>query len=154
MPVGQVMNGSNHLHIACRSKPHRTVEDFKMVRQQFDEWRQTNSLRTMNDWNSWLAFRARKTLKAKGVTSGHGDLEGQCKRQFLRAFANNDDGLKDCTYTELASWLTGIGYPTTADDVKNAKRSKAALTDWSLVNDAQVKALLDAIGVRYGWSKV
>ncbi len=54
----------------------------------------------------------------------------------------------------LASWLTGIGYPTTADDVKNAKRSKAALTDWSLVNDAQVKALLDAIGVRYGWPKV
>ena len=73
---------------------------------------------------------------------------------FRGLWWRTDHGLKDCTYTELASWLTEIGYPTTADDVKNAKRSKAALTDWSLVNDAQVKALLDAIGARYGWPNV
>ena len=125
-----------------------------MVRQQFDEWRKTNTLRTMDDWSDWVAFRERKTLKAKGETSGHGDLEGQCKRQFLRAFANNDQGIKDCTYADLATWMTALGYTTTSDDVKNAKRSSAGGTDWAKVNDPKVKVLLDAIGTRYVWPKV
>ena len=148
------IGGQNHLHIACGSKPHRTVEDFQMVRQQFDEWRGTNTLRTMDDWADWVAFRERKTLKAKGETSGHGDLEGQCKRQFLRAFANNDQGIKDCTYADLATWMTSLGYTTTSSDVKNAKRTNAGGTDWAKVNDPKVKDLLKAIGTRYIWPKV
>ena len=152
--VGQVIGGESYKHIACGSKPHRTVEDFQMVRQQFDEWRKTNTLRTLADWADWVAFRERKTLKAKGGTTGHGDLKGQCKRQFLRAFANNDQGIKDCTYAELAAWMTALGYTTTSDDVKNAKRTSAGRTDWTKVNDPKVKVLLDAIGTRYVWPKV
>jgi hypothetical protein len=29
--------------------------------------------------------------------------------------------MKDSTYADLAVWMTGIGYGTTPDDVKNAK---------------------------------
>ena len=148
------IGGESYKHIACGSKPHRTVEDFQMVRQQFDEWRGTNTLRTMDDWADWVAFRERKTMKAKGETSGHGDLEGQCKRQFLRAFANNDQAIKDCTYADLAAWMTSLGYTTTSSDVKNAKRTNAGGTDWAKVNDPKVKDLLEAIGTRYVWPKV
>lgn len=67
--------------------------------------------------DDWVAFRERKTLEAKGARSRHGDLEGQCKRRFLRAFASNYDGLKDCTYAVIAACLTGIAYGTTPDDL-------------------------------------
>lgn len=152
--VGQVLGGENLYHIACRSKPHRTVEDFQRVRLQFDDWRKTRSLQTMEDWQNWNAYRERKNLKASGMTTGHGELHGQCKRQFLRAFANDDGGMKDCTYTELAEWLTQLGYPTSDTDIKNAKRSAVEDTDWSKVSDDQTKEFLKAIGSRYTWPKV
>ena len=61
---------------------------------------------------------------------------------------------QDSTYADLAAWMTGIGYGTTPDDVKNAKRTLAAKTDWSLVKDAKVRKLLEAIATRYNWPKV
>jgi hypothetical protein len=100
-----------------------------------------------------LAILRSFTAPFREKTASNSQLSNPAKL-FRGLWWWTDYGLKDCTYTELASWLTGIGYPTTADDVKNAKRSKAALTDWPLVKDAKVKALLDAIGVRYGWPKV
>ena len=152
--IGQVISGENPHHIACWSKPHRTVEDFQRVRLQFDDWRKTKSLETMHDWRNWTEYRERKNLKASGKTTGHGDLLGQCKRQFLRAFANDDGGMKDCTYTDLAEWLTQLGYPTSDTDVKNAKRSAVEDTDWSEVNDDQTIEFLKAIGSRYAWPRV
>jgi hypothetical protein len=50
--------------------------------------------------------------------------------------------------------MTSLGYTTTSDDVKNAKRSSAEGTDWAKVNDPKVKDLLEAIGTRYVWPKV
>ena len=152
--IGQVIGGENPHHIACWSKPHRTVEDFQRVRLQFDDWRKTKSLQTMDDWRNWTEYRERKNLKASGMTTGHGDLHGQCKRQFLRAFANDDGGMKDCTYTDLAEWLTQMGYPTSDTDIKNAKRSVVDDTDWSEVSDDQTIKFLRAIGSRYAWPRV
>lgn len=33
----RLIGGENYSHIACGSKPHRTVEDFQLVSPQFDE---------------------------------------------------------------------------------------------------------------------
>jgi hypothetical protein len=152
--VGQVINGENPVHISCWTKPHKTVQDFQLVRQQFDDWRKTHSLQTMTDWQNWVEFRQRKSLKASGHATGNGALADQCRRQFLRAFASDEEGIKDCTYAELSDWLTQQGYNTSVTDLKNAKRSAVEVTDWSTINDEKTVKFLTTVRQRYQWPKV
>ena len=94
--------------------------------------------------------RPRKAEKeVENSPQGHKDISN-CHR----AFANNDGDMKNCTYTELANWLTSVGYATSVDDVKNAKRSGSGETNWTEVKDTKVRDLLDVIRHRYSWPKV
>lgn len=153
--IGRVIRGESHKHIALRSKPHRTIKDFTEARSRFDEWQKTHTLKTIADWEDWREFERRKALKARGEVTGHGRLVDQCKRQFLKDFANDVCGIKDGTYKELAGWLTEQGYPTTDTDIKNSKRSAVeGDIDWTAAEDRDVRELLAAINGRYDWPKV
>lgn len=70
----------------------------------------------------------RRRHKGRGGAGIHRTQEGEAgilRRVFLRAYAKKTWGLtRTLSYTELAEWLTGQGYPTTATEVKNAGRAK------------------------------
>ncbi|MEW9920482.1 DNA polymerase [Marimonas sp. MJW-29] len=150
--VGQVINEKNYDHVSLQSKPHKDIDTFRETRKRFDEWRKTKCLETEDNWKDWERFIHTASLRSSGAISGKGPLVDQCKRQFLKDFANNKDGIKDCTYKELADWLTVEGYPTKADDVKNAKRSEAKDYDWSKEGDEKVKELIKKLEGRFGWT--
>ncbi|MDU8943485.1 DNA polymerase [Ovoidimarina sediminis] len=149
--VGKVISGNDYEHISLKSKPHRKIEDFKDSRERFDSWRKNNCLVTEDDWNAWEEFRKRAVLRASGAITGKGALVDQCKRQFLKDFAHDKKSIKRGTYEELADWLTSIGYPTSINDVKNAKRSKSDVHDWSKENDKAVQDLIAKLEDEYGW---
>ena len=69
-------------------------------------------------------------------------------RRFLHAYAQGAWGLtRTMSYPQLDTWLTAQGYPTKADEVKNAKR--APLVDGVVPDSPQVRALLDTLKAHF-----
>ena len=123
--VGKNFSGPNPTHLTLNSRPWQTLEKFQQTRKLFDEWRTKRQgvLKTLEDWKRWNSFRRQRELRREGKFTGTGEVVGQAKRMFLKAYANKLWGLPGGNYREVAEWLTNNGYPTSEGDIKNAKRS-------------------------------
>lgn len=119
-------------HIAFDTVPWNTVDEAEETRAAFAGFRRLSCLKTLDDWKYWEDFAAgaikRRHHRAKGGAGIHRTKEGEVgimRRTFLRAYTKQVWGItRTFSYHELAQWLTGLGYPTTAIEVKNAARAK------------------------------
>ncbi len=116
------------------------------MRDRFDSWRRSNSLKTEADWASWLDVRKRDDLAAVTGHRAKGTLFDQAKREWLRAYANAENGHSGGRYKEIATALTDAGYPTTVTDLKNAKRAKPSPIDWPAEGNADIQAFMRVAG--------
>jgi hypothetical protein len=123
--VGKRFRTSPNKHLTLSSRPWKTVEDFQRCRSTFDEWRLKDNgvLKTIEDWDRWSEYQTRSSLRLSGDLKGKGKLVDQAKRMFLKAYALKLWGLPGGSYADVATWLSDNGYPTSANDLKNAKRS-------------------------------
>ena len=147
--VGRSFGTLPNQHLTLQSKPWKNVEEFQQCRSTFDEWRlkEDGVLKTEADWMRWSDYRVRRTLRQSGQLQGKGKLVDQAKRMFLKAYALGLWGLEGKNYAEAAERLTEAGYPTSENDLKNAKRSKVAPeTLWQLAeSDKDVRNFVSAI---------
>jgi hypothetical protein len=121
-------------HIALDSVPWQNLEEFERNRAVFDGWRRNHCLKTIEDYEDWDDFYRFSVLrdqlhaaKVEGFTvrATNKGVADVLRRMFLRAYTQELCGLlRTMTYRELAEWLTEHGYPTTVDEVKNARRAK------------------------------
>ena len=121
-------------HVALESVPWSDLAECERARAIFDGWRRKHCLRTIDDFEDWedhyqfslIRDRLQQSgMKGFGIRATNKGVVDVFRRLFLRAYTQGLCGLtKSMTYGELADWLTGHGYPTVVDEVKNAKRSK------------------------------
>jgi hypothetical protein len=121
-------------HIVLDSVPWTCLEEGERARAIFNGWRRHRCLKSLSDWEDWdehyqfclvrdrLRAEGDRSLGIRATSKGVTDV---FRRLFLRAYTQGLCGLsRSMTYAKLAEWLTEHGYPTTADEVKNAKRAK------------------------------
>lgn len=142
-------------HIAFDTEPWEDLETAEKVRAIFAGWRRNHCLKTLEDWAHWQDFVAgaikrRRSKKGDGVgirRTAEGEV-GVLRRVFLRAYAQQTWGVsREMSYTALAEWLTGAGYPTTATEIKNAARAK--LVENVVPLTAEVSQLLNVLRQRF-----
>jgi hypothetical protein len=145
--AGQVVRNVRLHQVTCTSVPLKDIEAFKEIRGRFDQWRRKDPgcLKTVADWSSWNDYRVSGHLKDQGAGSGRGTLVEQAKREFLREYTNKENGYPGGKYKDVAAWLTKEGYPTTENDVKNAKRAKKSGLEWRMLSDGDAKGFADLI---------
>ena len=149
--VGRNFGGPNPTHLTLNSRPWPSLEKFHVTRKLFDEWRtkQEGVLKTPADWERWQSFQTQRLLRREHDLTGSGDIVGQAKRMFLKAYANKLWGLPGSDYRGLAEWLTEQGYPTSETDIKNAKRGKINPEQLTKIGTPEVKALITILKTRY-----
>jgi hypothetical protein len=115
------------------SKPWTTLEDAELARAIFDRWRRKRCIKTLDDWHDYddhyqfsiVKDRLKISGKKSGIRNSGKGTTDVFRRLFLRAYSQGLCGLTTSkTYGEVADWLTQQGYPTTTDELKNAKRAK------------------------------
>lgn len=121
-------------HLSMASVPWNDLAECERARAIFDGWRGKHCLKTLGDFHHWedhyqFALVRDRIGKGNGRSFGirptSSDITDVFRRLFLRAYTQGLCGLiKTMTYPELATWLTERGFPTTVDEVKNAKRAK------------------------------
>mgnify|MGYP000339051088 CR=1 FL=1 len=128
MPINpHMMSVRNTEHLAFDTRPWGCIEEFLKVRAIFDGYRRRGNLKTMDDWYEWDDYYQTKLVVTKGCglninEKGSVDV---LRRIFFRAYTRETWGLtRDRSNKEIADWLSSNGYPTTPDDLKNAKRAK------------------------------
>lgn len=128
-------------HLSCDTRPWKDFEDGRRTRATFDEWRRTHTLKTLEDWEDWQLFRmGREVRRSGGIRKTAEGEVGILRRLFLRAYSRGVWGTcRTFTNVEMARALTGRGYPTSEDELKNAKR--AALVESAVLPTKEVKAL-------------
>ena len=140
--AGQVLNGQNYKTISLSSKPFLNRDTFMSARTLFSNWRRSHQLKTEADWNDWIEFRKRDDLAIASGHRGRGTLLQQAIREYLRRYANAENGYVGGRYKYLAQELTNAGYQITETDLKNAKRTKASPIDWPSEGDADIQAFI------------
>ncbi|MDI1291470.1 MAG: DNA polymerase [Methylobacter sp.] len=112
--------------VAFDTVPWLSREQAEFARTIFDGWRETHCMKTLLDFEDWIDFyETHKGIRHSGLQWNGENSSGVLRRIFIRAFSRQVWGiLSSMTYTELATWLTTLGYETTIDDVKNSKRAK------------------------------
>ena len=119
-------------HVSLDCKPWSTVQEAERARAIFDGWRRKRCIKSVDDWydydDHYQFYLVKDRLKILGKKSGiRNSGKGTTdvfRRLFLRAYSQELCGLtKSKTYSEVANWLTEQGYPTTTDELKNAKRT-------------------------------
>ncbi|MFB4504816.1 hypothetical protein ACE3JA_22160 [Enterobacter hormaechei subsp. xiangfangensis] len=150
-PVQPAMNEG---HLLMSSRPWDNMEEALQQRSLFDDWRQTNTLKTLADWDDWCDFLYCRTvfsdMKLKVGSKRSDDI---LVRLFLRALTQCQWGLmlkdkKSYSCKEVAEWLTSEGYSVTVTDVKNAVRAKIPQMKFSSVTP-RMKSLMDIIARKY-----
>ena len=121
-------------HVALGSVPWNSLEECERTRAIFNGWRANRCIKTLEDFEDWedhyqfslVRDRLQKSgSPGFGVRSTNKGITDVFRRLFLRAYVQGLCGLtKTMTNTELADLLTTHGYPTTTDELKNAKRAK------------------------------
>jgi len=149
--VGRNFGGPNSTHLTLNSRPWPSLEKFHETRKLFDEWRTKREgvLKTLADWERWQSFQTQRLLRREHDLTGSGDIVGQAKRMFLKAYANKLWGLPGSDYRGLAEWLTEQGYPTSETDIKNAKRGKINPEQLTKIGTPEVKAFISLLRTRY-----
>lgn len=122
------------VHVALGSLPWTDIQECERARAIFNGWRRERCLKSIDDFEDWddhYQFslvrdrRQQSGMPDYGIRATNKGIVDVFRRLFLRAYTQGLCGLtKSMTYGELADWLTSQGYPTTVDEVKNAKRSK------------------------------
>jgi hypothetical protein len=119
-------------HVSLNSKPWSTVKDAERARAIFEDWRRKRCVKTLDDWYDYddhyqfllVKDRLKISRKNAGIRNSAKGTTDVFRRLFLRAYSQELCGLtKSKTYGEVADWLTNMGYPTTTDELKNAKRA-------------------------------
>ncbi len=77
-------------------------------------------------------------MRTDALPLPYGLHHGQAKSTFLKGLW----GLPGGGYKAVADYLTTCGYPTTEDDLKNAKRSKTELMVNAIPADEEVAKLI------------
>lgn len=116
-------------HLAFDTVPWPSVEDGLFARTHFDEWRENNCLKTMEDWDNWMDFyKVKKFTKGTGLKYTKGGSLDLFRLQVLRAITQGKWGLPEQParapkgyYEKLAEQLTEAGFLTTKKDCSNAK---------------------------------
>ena len=121
-------------HVSLVGVPWNDIEECERARAIFDGWRRQRCLRTLDDFEDWedhyqfslVRDQLQKSgMQGFGIRATNKGIVDVLRRLFLRAYTQGLCGLtKSMIYGELADWLTRQGYPTTVDEVKNAKRAK------------------------------
>lgn len=113
-------------HLAFDTRPWVDMDLGIAARAMFDGWRAGGCLRTLEDWAAWEEFyQARLAADGTGIRVTKTGVVGLLRRQFLCAYTNEQWGIcKRLSYSKLAAWLGERGYPTTVEEVKNAKRAR------------------------------
>jgi hypothetical protein len=126
------VNGQQH--VAFGTDPWETVEEADRARSLFDVWRRDHCMKTLEDWADWELFRQTGEARRRRVAAGgrvgirvtKADYADALRRVFLRAYVRNAWGsVRSKPNAEVARLLTEAGYPTTANDLKNARRTAA-----------------------------
>ena len=68
---------------------------------------------------------------------------------FLKAYANKLWGLPGGNYQELADWLTENGHETSVTDIKNSKRSKVIVEQFTNLHSSELDAFKALLLERY-----
>lgn len=115
-------------HIHLDTKPFRTIEDMLFARTRFDEWRKTNCLKSLADWDNWCEYYAIQKAK-KGTTlrlKESDDSGSLLLRLFLRAYMQRKLGLCGDEYSRkaLVEKFAEWGYSYTTKDFTPAKKAK------------------------------
>lgn len=128
-PTTRAINGTDHLYFD--TLPWRSVGEFTAYREQWEQFRASTKvvLKTPDDLARFEDYRSVDVAKAGLKRSKKDAAPTLAKRIFLRAYVRSAWGLdaKAMSYAELARWLTEQGYPTSKEDVENAKRPSAKL---------------------------
>lgn len=116
-------------HLAFDTRPWPKDVTGLQARAWFDAWRANNVLKTLEDFAAWQThYRLRLAAGRSRVQLSGARPVDLLKRFFLRAYAQGVWGTQRTegmqTYADVAHWLTGHGYDTRVDDLKNAKRAK------------------------------
>ena len=115
-------------HIHLDTKPFRTIEDMLFARTRFDEWRKTNCLKNLPDWDNWCEYYAiQKAKKGTTLRLKESDDSGSILlRLFLRAYMQHELGLCGDEYPrkDLVKKFSYWGYSYTTKDFTPAKKAK------------------------------
>ena len=84
-----------------------------------------------------------------GIRRSKGGVVVQARRLFLRAYTRGWWGLPGGDYSDMADWLTAEGYPTSINDIKNAKRAKAPIDHAIPANAPGIAQFLDSVLGRF-----
>jgi len=156
-PVADFTGSKTHLF--ARSRPWKSVDDFKRVRELFDNWRTKSKgvLKTKADWDAWQEYQLVAAASVKGISGSKKGYIDQARRAFLQAYATGKWELPGGDYKGIAIFLTEHGYPTTEYDLKNAKRKKARLAENAFERTDEIMTFKDIILTRYpdfDWEKM
>jgi len=108
--------------ICCSTEPWQTVGEFNTWRDAFEKWRAKKGrvLRTVQDWEDFVAYKRDVAQKAQaGVRTSRRPPVVQL---FLRCYAFGKLGLPGRDFAAAAGLVTEHGWPTTIQNVKDAKR--------------------------------
>lgn len=119
-------------HVSLDSTPWKSLDQAERARAIFDGWRRKQCLKTIDNWYDYedhyqfsvVRDRLRLSGKKSGIRDSGSGTKDVFRRLFLRAYTQELCGLtKSKSNVDLAAWLTQQGYPTTTDELKNAKRA-------------------------------
>jgi hypothetical protein len=146
-------------HIAFDTTPWDTADQGLEARAIFDGWIKKNCLKNLDDWASWQEYyqlgvarraKRRQGLPGVGIHMTDEGAVGLLRRMFLRAWARKELGLvKDISGPKLAAWLTEMGMPTDADDVKNSGRSSHRFEEGVVPRTPEVLECLGVLQARF-----
>jgi hypothetical protein len=150
-PVSPTMRSVGSVeHLSFDTVPWEYAHMGEQARAFFDGWRRHSCLKTLDDWQRWEEHylfstsrgrQQRAGSRATGINATAEGSVGLARRLFLRAYAQEVWGLtRTMSYPVIAKWLTDQGYPTKAEEVKNAKR--ASLIAGVVPRTQEVVALL------------
>ncbi len=116
--------------VSCNTVPWETIEEFQRARKLSDQWhhKQKRQMRTVADYEDWQEYLAGDSAANAGVNR-RGGIVRQAHRMFLRAYVMQEWGLPGRDYEGAANALTALGYPTSVQQLKDAKRSKRKLAE-------------------------
>ena len=122
------INDTSHLYFD--TVPWRSVAEFTACREQWENFAGTEGrvLKSEVDLARFNDYRATASVAGVRKPRSNSALK-TAHRMFLRAYVRSTWGLKATamTYSEIAAWLTTLGYSTKKSDLENAKRATARL---------------------------